>query len=364
MPNKLTDLTITEGSLVDKPANKLARVLLFKRDQSPDSSIKSLLTKFLDLFREAGMPEEKVASLTKDMMDGMEPAQTFDDVQAANAMREMIGEFWDLYMAMEDSVRSIANDSTVDRPALIQSSLDQFVAAVQALFTDGSVGKSGKKISDARMKKLKGMHELLTQIMHEQDPENPLYKGDTIQKGATAMSEGTGQLSITPADVMKNLPEEIRVKLAKFDERELQFAAIQKTAEEAMAVAKAEREARETIEFAKRAETEWSYLPGDLGTKVSVLKAVAQLPKEVADHIGIMLKAANAQIKESKLFAAHGVDGVRLPADDAVSEVTQRAQGLIAKNTSLNLTDAISQVLKTDTELYDRYRHETQVGVK
>lgn len=313
MATELIELAIHEGSVVDQPANKAARVLLFKQEAQADTPAEplpvksSLLVKILSLFGKLGAKTEDLDALAKDM--GVEPAaQTLDE-------------------AMDG-----------------QSSLDQLTHAMETFF----MTKAGKKISDARMQKLREMPALLSQIMGEQDPE--VEKTDSTDKeNDMAETQPTPPAEEMIAKAVESAIAKVREETAK------EIAAVTKRADEAEALAKSERDARETHEFTKRVETEWSHLDGEVEKKVSVMKAIAQLPTETAEVIRHMLKTADARVKAGRLFAAAGVDGVPAGGGTATDALRSLAKAMVAKGEASSEIIAIGKIAQAQPALYAQY---------
>lgn len=114
--------------------------------------------------------------------------------------------------------------------------------------------------------------------------------------------------------------------------------------DESIRSAKIEREARENVEFAKRAETELKNLPGDPATKVAMLRAVEGIKDDGARKgCSAMLKAGN-----EALAFEFDVQGIKNggPTGDSHAQLEALAEAFAKKN-NISITQARSKVLDT-----------------
>jgi len=185
MPQNLTDITISEVSLVDAPANKGARVMLFKRDFSdderkelagtgaalPDGSFpiqnKSDLANAIHAFgraKDKAKARAHIISRAKtlgasDMIpdnwtkraiakdgDGDEGATLFDDTVDANEAHEdasvyaeaMCDEIHEANCALYESIRSILDDDEVeDKQSMLEQTFGQYKDHVSTIVPEG-----------------------------------------------------------------------------------------------------------------------------------------------------------------------------------------------------------------------------------
>lgn len=109
-------------------------------------------------------------------------------------------------------------------------------------------------------------------------------------------------------------------------------------------IAKAERAKRETLELTKRTDDELSHLPGEVGHKVELLKAVDGIEDEtVRKGISEMLKAADT--------GASGVFGTAGTTDIAKGDAEEQLETLAkayAKEHTVSDAVGMDEVLKTD----------------
>ena len=160
---------------------------------------------------------------------------------------------------------------------------------------------------------------------------------ERIEIENTEMAEAIEELTDIDAELAKleeEDPEE--AVLAKADPaiRELVEKA-QAEAEEAQAVAKAERDARIHRELVEKAETLGS-LPGSSDSLVTILKALDELDEETATAVEELLTAANAQIEAGSLFDEMG---------SAVAKVSEpieaQAEAIRKDNPEMTAEDAM-----------------------
>lgn len=371
MPNKLTNLTITEGSLVDAPANKGARVMLFKRDTSaPDPPISpivpepSLFRSFLTtLGKKLGWSQEEVQKMG-DEMERPEP-KTYDEVQGDRLMSYAFSAVMDAYYMLHEAFQTILASEAENKPALLATSMDQFVADAKAKLTDAIQGveKAGAKISAERMKKLRAMHEMLAQIISEQD------NGGMQKAAGGTMAEPTTQQQQSPEDILKSLPENVRELVQKavttavdaaIAPMKAENADLKKKAEDAETIAKQERDARELQTFTKKAETELPYLPGESADeKGRLLKALysGTVTKEDADKIAKMMASASEMISKGNLFKELGRGGSET-VGSAFAKLEAIAVDLVAKGQAPTKEQGIAKAAELHPELYATYQEE------
>lgn len=118
-------------------------------------------------------------------------------------------------------------------------------------------------------------------------------------------------------------------------------------------LAKAESDARQKVEFQKRAETEFPNLPGDVEKKGSALRAVAtKLSKEESDSVLELLKAGNEAL--AQLGTPTGRE-VPSGGGDAWGKIETMAKSLVAATPKMSMAKAITQVTMEHPELYEEY---------
>ena len=155
-------------------------------------------------------------------------------------------------------------------------------------------------------------------------------------------------------DVSKaDLPAAVRARLEKAD---AEIVALRKQADEAAAIAKAERDRRVTSEFVAKADADFRCVGGNPDEFGPILKRASEtLDKADYDALEQRLRAANAQIETSAIFKAMGANGdgdARIGVD---GEVTRKAQELRKNDSSLSLVEAKARVFAENPDLAARH---------
>lgn len=177
--------------------------------------------------------------------------------------------------------------------------------------------------------------EHINSLAKERD--EALAKAEELEKGITA--EGDGE-----EDVLKSADPALREYIRKAEER----------AEAAEAIAKAEREARLEREFLAKAE-QMPYVGESRSEFGTLLKSLNQsLPTETFEKVEQILKAANEQIREGRLFAEAGVGGEGM-AGDAYQELEGIAKGYRKADPDLSEAEAFDKAMSERPDLYKRY---------
>lgn len=155
-----------------------------------------------------------------------------------------------------------------------------------------------------------------------------------------------------PEDIWKGVSPEVRKRLEDSEARALK-------AEE---IAKNERDSRELQEFTKRAETEFSSLPGTAIEKGKVLKAVHQkLAKEEAAEVEKLLKSAEEIAKSGKLFGEMGASGGNVNlSDSAEGRLIAKAQDMVSKGVVKSEAEGMEKIAREDPALYQEYQKEVR----
>ena len=129
----------------------------------------------------------------------------------------------------------------------------------------------------------------------------------------------------------------------------------------AEAKAQAERDIRETKEFADLAK---SLSPVVQTDEAELLRKVANtIDAETWGKVKAMFARAAEQVRASKLLETAGSDQGGIVADSAAAEVMKRAEAIVAKG-DLKLTreQAVQHVIDTDAALAKRYLDEARKG--
>jgi hypothetical protein len=305
----LGDLKINEISLVDRPANQAAKVLLTKRaGVGSDADAKKRATETVQkLLASKGL----AGRFTKGYMDGQ--ARTLGAALAEREERELLD-------ALSCALYSIFNDDTIteaDEAAMVKASFDEFLSRLQ-----GEPAPMATK--EARM----------TLDLSKAAPEVKAH----VEKLEARIADLEKAAAPAPQteEVLKGLPAEVRERIEKA-ERE--------NAESKARIEKLEDE-RLSEQFTKRAES----LPQigkarDLG--VLLKRASQKLDKADFEQLETVLKAANERIEKGSLFSQTGATGTTgASADTAFGEARERAQELVTKGEAKTIEQGIDAGLQ------------------
>lgn len=370
MPTKLQELEIDEGSLVDSPANKGARVVLFKREgEMPDPVLiaKRDMRPFL-------ANVAKALNLAPEQVDKMEEeARTFTQVVADRAadrkMRDVYEQLWQHVYALEESLCSILrDDKIIDKTTAMRTSMVQFAALTEQAIPTWASGKTVEKRGGNMQDKFRTALGHIAKLFGLADTD--LDKA--VDKALEAQNVPLGPAPVVKAELQPSATEvnkvsdEIQKQMETLTKRadelqkraeaaEAQAKAAETKAAAAETVAKAEREAREFEGLVKRAG-EYANI-GKAEDTAKLLKTAYGVSKEYGDQLDTLFKGLHEQIRQGKLFAEIGKD---LPTSNAWDEIEKRAEALVAKGT-LTKEQAVDKVLVDNPQLYADFKRE---GVK
>jgi len=302
MPTKLKGLKIDEGSLVDKGANQLADIVLFKRDNTDVKErlfdmVKSLFSK-------------------SDIQDtDSELADTFDEL--AKAGRKISGN----RMTAIQEMKTLMDKAS----AMMQSMMDEI---------DDTKG-SDTMTDDMK----KGLSEDV--IKHIEELEAKVAKVDTLEAELAKKDE--------PIDVLKGASEEVKKMVED----------LQKKVTENEEIAKVEREARITKEFEAKG-SEFPHL-GEAGEIGSMLRKAYDISDDEGKKLEETLKAANAKIDANdRLTKEIGKAGGSV--SEPFAKIESAIAEIVAKN-SVTKEQAMTDFLNTDVgkKLYEEFEAERSV---
>lgn len=324
---------IDEVSLVDSPANQLARVLLFKRDEP----------------------------VTKNDDEADEMPLTTQQILDRNEAQE---DWWELQCALSRSVQSIMDEAApADQPALLERTLREFLSQAEQLIpkvspsvakrltpivtTLTALAKEGRAISTDRLQRLKDALATLEQIIQEGTPaeKEPKMAETDVEKRATAAEARVKELE---AQLAKGDPEALAKRVEAAEQRAIQ----------AEAVAKREQELREEREYIAKAQG-YTTLPVHPKDDWKVFKAIDAMDAPTRDRLLELLDAADGQLAIAGALGAVGKGGERRGGTSAWDEISTLATGIISKSTGMTFDTAVQQVLRERPDLYDRHRKES-----
>jgi cation transport regulator ChaB len=330
-------------------------------------------------------------------------ARSFNELiaQREEAQREceINEEIWPLFSSLEDSIRSVIADESVDdnsKLMLIRQSVEQFMIAMALAVPEA--------LAEAELNKLLKAIPALAGAIESGEPGSPrpdhggIMPSDlekkvadlesqiatsktaletaskSLQDANTKVTELTTKLSETetakaavakelddlkkaaetaktdevitipdPADVTKS----IELRKSEVGSASFAFAKAQQSR-----LDKAESDRTEVV-FAKRAETEIGALPGDATMKGKVLKAVEEIADEKVRGAAIAaLKAGNAALKSG--FRPAGYDGGDAPSGDSAEAKLDAMAKAHAEKNGVSFAKAYTVVIDTPEgrELY------------
>jgi len=342
--NRLTLQKVDEVSLVDRGDNPAAHVLIHKREggapaPAPSAAPQSSLRRF------GGVIAATVAKLLgkseDEVQKAYDEATTFGELQAQRGMQRAVSEAYDYGWQLQDAIASTLRDlDEPDREAKIRTSIAEFSAAVETALPkwvngetvqkaaagicpkcekkvgeDGTcpecgdtIEKAGRKISAARLTRLKEAHSALGSIITEADTDNQDDEDMSTTKQADTATPPAPAAAATGDDVLKNLPAEVRKAIEDANKRAEEANA---RAEEALAkAAQAEENARVAV-LTKRVQEggDLAGLPGMSPELVPTLKALQEKAPEEFAKLETVLTGAAEAIRSGDLMKELGANG-------------------------------------------------------
>ncbi len=367
--NLLKDMSVQEVSLVGRGANQGAKVSLFKS-------------------------EESIEELAKQSFN-----EALSEMELSERMNMLLSNFYDFSVAMQRSFSAIIrNPGVAQKKTAIRGSLNEFMVAMSGLIDSTDIIKGDLELSPDEKTQLVDFFEKnkedITDYYNNQieggfdmnELEKLQKKFDDLQKkfddDMTASEVKVAKFEIMSKmnDVTKVyfdlLDEEGQVDFLKKDEKKWAgiiekskvsnetFTAHGRTicksvvgedvyevlkAQQAeidtnKQIAKDEKDARESAEFTKSAETLYKNLPGDPDVKGKVLKATEGLSKDVKEALTTMLKSGNEAMSKSRMFDEIGSGEVG--EDSAEGKLNKMAE-VYADENKVTFAKAYATVIKT-----------------
>jgi hypothetical protein len=295
MPNKLTDLEVTEISLVDSPANALAKVLITKRkDDEPE---------LVDIAKTP--PWHIVERDGAWLVLGVENGKTYG---THDSRAKAIAQLRALYANAAPSEKTEKGGTDTAHVAAVEPQED-----------------------DDMSEELKAQVEKLQADLLAATKERDTYKAKVDAAENTPEAIEKRQLDALPASVRKRL-------------------------EETEAELKQMREARSESEWIAKAKDIGQ--PTEIGVILKRMSA-GQSTVEDVEKIASRLKALAEQARVGKLFATVGSDGNDGDvANDAEGKFMAESKAM-AKAESIPLQDAMERVAKNKPDLYAEVREQS-----
>lgn len=312
MANKLTNMEITEISLVDEPANEDAKVVLVK---SKSGLADGGPLKPVPMAKIAGAVIAAIEEMTPQIVEKAMAEGFSADPDAADAaaaiVKETVMDMEAVTKALEEAEAKLdaLEKRTTDADAELKAK-DDIIKAKDEL-----IAAKDEEIAKAKAAKGKGK------------------KGDHSEPDG---DEGEGE---DEEEVMKSLPESIRKRLEEGN-----------AAREALAKARDEAEKAEYIAKAKELNV------GDAEKLGGVLRRIAKGTTTVADvaEVESVLKAAAKIAAQSPLFKSLGAAGAADADPEAI--LKSKADEIVAKsNGKLTFAQAYDQALAENPETYSAY---------
>lgn len=348
MPTQLVNLQVKEVSGVDHAANM--RKFLIVKSATQGNSLKEKLANIIKQY----LPPKNGTALTFSQAYAYE---TIDD-QLYNMM-------YDAGYALRESIKSIMADTGItDKMAYINASLAEFSQVISSAFADAlaflasgtpvvnkttkSKEGNGMPISEEVMKGLP--EEVRTEIVKLQEEAVKVAALQKQLEDLQKSKEGQNTAPTTPTEdpVLKGLPPQVQALIAD----------LQKRAQTAEEIAKAEKEARITKEYVAKA-AQFTHLGINAEELGPVLKSLAEVNPEGYAKLEATLKAANTAIEKSALFQEVGKSGSGTTGG-AWEKIEKKAEEIRKSDPSLTQEQAVAKVMREEPALYAEYIKEMQ----
>jgi len=375
LATKLKGLSVDEGSLVDKGANKEALVMLFKRHldggDAPDDENEGLLEKFLGYFKNLTSEEGSVGKA--------EDTELQDEIQKLDAkllvdIGNIVGtddeaKLSSIRVALEDYFERLTGEpapakKTDEKP--FSGATKPFGSDKEDEDNDEDDDDDEKSKKKTRMKKGSDSMSITDEVREE--------LGDDVQEYLTELekraddSNKVEELEAKVAELEKAAEEtgedeEVDIWKGVSSEVKQQFEDLQKKAETAESVAKAEKEMRISKEFEEKA----AQFPkiGSVEEVSAMLRQAYDVNQESGEKLEQTFKAAAEKIDANDhLTKELGQSGDVASGGDAWDKIEALAEKLVEKDDDMSQEQAVSKILKTKEgkKLYDDYQTERSVN--
>ena len=291
------------------------------------TKLKNLLIDRVDLVTSGDNPEANIMLFKRKGDEGLEEKSMVDSIVAGvkEVLKTLVpnnDKKGEPTMDFEKMLESI-EDAT-----LRQQLLDEYNKAKQA--------------GEAELTKAREEATAAAKVEHQKELD---ALTETHKQEVAKMQKSTEELE--EEEFMKSLPESVRKRLLKAEER----------VAEAEKVAKQEQEARELEGFVAKAKTFKGIAakPEELG---SDLMKLSKADKEAYERLEGCLKAASEAIVAGGIFKEVGGNGEG--TGDAWSQIEKLADEIV-KEGKLTKEQAITEVMEKRTDLYKQYREELEV---
>lgn len=243
--------------------------------------------------------------------------------------------------------------------------------------------KAGKKISAARMSKLKALHQTLQEIISEQEGEDDMAEKNAVKPDKTVLAKmgrsiaamfgramGADEAEIKElekGDDQPDLSPEVQNLLEKSHQTNVALVErLEKTEGVNKTLAEEVQRLRDEADLRKFADEVNGFK--DIGldpTKdAALLKSVTEkLPKEHADRIREIFKSAAAASATAAMFEEIGKSTPGVRPGSVAEEVQSKVAEIVSKNDKISPDKAQTMVFQANPGLYERWRRETTIGL-
>jgi len=387
LATKLKGLRVDEGSLVDKGANEEAIVVLFKRhedelhedDAKPkkkktdeDEDNEGLLEKFLGYFKNLTSTSEE------NSVEKLEDTELKDDIEKIDAkllvdIGNIVGtddeaKLSSIRVALEDyferlTGKPVPTKKTDGKP--FSGATKPFGSEDEDDDDDEEEVKGKKPKKKTRTRKGSDSMSITDEVREDLDDNVQEYLTE-LEKRADD-SDKVEELEAKVAELEKSAEETGKEKVDIWkgvsSEVKTQFEDLQKKAETAEKVAKAEREMRISKEFEEKA----AQFPkiGSVEDVSGMLRQAYDVDQESGEKLEQAFKAASEKLETNDhLTKELGQSGDVASGGDAWNKIETMADKLVEKDDEMTQEQAVNKILKTKEgkKLYDEYQTERSVN--
>ena len=380
MPRRLRRIRLHEVSLVDRPANPGAKIVLAKS-------------------------QSRVPGLVAEVM--LKAARSFKDIleeqEAREAAWEVERQLWPMFDALSESLGSIMADSEItDKVDRIRETTTQFLDACRERFpkVEDELEKvllrcirdeRRDSMTDAEKKQLEELQKQVESLTTKLEKSQTALEASQREASLSADERAHADTLDDEARaefVAKSEKDRRKVLDALKDDESLEVAgqkiyksavgdamfavmkAQQAEIEESRAATAATQSELRMEKFAKKADAEIANLPGERDDRAAALEAIDGLKEEVRKTIHEMLRAGDEAMKKAleKPERGHtgqtGEDVVKgeLPGTtDAEAALEQKAKDIQAADQNLTFAKAYQRAIEENPELYNDFRREKSV---
>ncbi len=333
----LHNIKINEISSVDRPAQKGAVKVLMKRDESENTELKAAIKKII-----AGddvAQDIRALALTKLAEVNTAQGGLITEIEMTQTSKAADGEAGK--DKMTDDEKEKLKDKLTQKSDELQSNLDEVTKQLdetKQLLTDA-------KETIAKSESMSSMNDI-------QKAHYDALEGDDAKSFLEKSFDDRHQELLT-------LAKKDTLLYKAFDGTEYResdgerLAKLAKQSDETNAALKKSIEEKQTMELTKRAEDEFSNLPGAVETHVEMLKAIDGIEDEEARGEAVkVLKAQNASMagafkKVGSSAISKGQEG------DPGAELEEMAKAYASKH-DMNYLDAYDEVSKQNPDILEK----------